>query len=357
MLPAYHRGVTTLRSAVLLFAGSTLVGLYFASQSMSNPTMVGRIDWRWALGVNLIYYWAWGLAVPVVIRAARAIPLEQGRLRTALLHHLLLSFIVTTVLIVVSEIALSPLREKPLLEVLPFSFAVNFHSSLPTYWLILAASTAYEYWRKYRDRETLAARLEARLSAARLDALRMQLNPHFLFNTLNSISSLMYDDREKADEMIARLGDFLRLTIDGESAPVNTLEREIEFARRYLEIEKIRFEERLVVEWDLDPETLPLPIPSFLLQPLIENAVHHGISTCEEGGVMRISAQRTADRLRITVANDRRGDAPSPHREGIGLRNTRERLSEMYGSHATLSASFAGQSACVTVDLPTGAKQ
>src|SRR5205085_10732305 len=126
--------------------------------------------------------------------------------------------------------------------------AINFQSCLPTYWLALFGYLAYDYYVKYRERELRAAQLSAQLSNAQLQALKMQLKPHFLFNTLNSISSLMYTDVEAADQMVARLSDFLRLTLDREPDQQITLGEELEFVRRYLEIEKIRFEDRLNVD-------------------------------------------------------------------------------------------------------------
>lgn len=198
-----------------------------------------------------------------------------------------------------------------------------------------------------------AARLSAHLSAARLEALRMQLKPHFLFNTLNSVSSLMYADVEKADAMITRLGDFLRLTIDGDMAPVTSVAREMEFARSYLEIEQIRFEERLTVIWNIGPETLPLKIPSFLLQPLIENAIHHGIAAREEGGTVRISSERRHDRLLLIVENDGSPSTSPERADGVGLRNTRLRIQESYVFAGKVRLTIADGSARVELELPT----
>src|SRR5439155_18642956 len=144
------------------------------------------------------------------------------------------------------------LRRGGIGERIAFAFGVNFHSSLPTYWLILFVYYAVDYYAKYRDRELRASQLQAQLSQASLQALKMQLNPHFLFNTLNSISSLMYTDVESADSMLARLSEFLRMTLDRDLANEIPLEQELEFIRRYLEIEKIRFEDRLQVRIDVD---------------------------------------------------------------------------------------------------------
>lgn len=335
-----------------LAAASTAVGLYFATQAMSNPVLKNEVDWAWALSVNLIYYWSWGLGFPLVVWLTRRFPLEQQFFARRLLLHAVFSAVVTVLLIIVSEAGLIPFRSSPYPVALEFGLRANFHSYLPTYWVILAGVTAYDYWIKYRDRELAATRLQARLSEARLDALRMQLDPHFLFNTLNSISSLMYSDVDRADEMISRLGDFLRLTLDADDRAMTTLDREVEFARRYLEIERVRFEERLHVVWKVDPETLALPVPSFLLQPLIENAVHHGISSEPAGGTITIATARRDGMLRVEVTNDRTAGDDAMTREGIGLRNTRERLNEIWGNRCSVDVVLEPRRARVSIDIP-----
>ena len=160
----------------------------------------------------------------------------------------------------------------------------------------------------------------------------MQLKPHFLFNTLNSISSLMYTDVEAADAMLARLSDFLRLTLDREPDQEVTLQEELEFVRRYLEIEKVRFDERLRVRVDVDPDVEAARVPTLALQPLVENAIHHGIASRPEGGSIVIRARRDRDALHISVADDGVGSRDEHPRERVGLANTRERLQRLYGS-------------------------
>ncbi|MEA2336973.1 MAG: two-component system, LytTR family, sensor kinase [Thermoanaerobaculia bacterium] len=187
---------------------------------------------------------------------------------------------------------------------------------------------------KYRDRELRGAQLAAELSRAQLQALKMQLKPHFLFNTLNSISSLMYSDVEMADTMLARLSDFLRLTLDRELDQEVTLSEELEFIRRYLEIEKIRFEDRLTVSVDVGADIGEARVPTLALQPLIENAIHHGIASRPEGGSIAIAARRDAGSLHISVTDDGVGCGSEERhpQERIGLANTRARLERLYGT-------------------------
>src|SRR5205823_9799095 len=165
----------------------------------------------------------------------------------------------------------------------------------------------------------------------------MQLKPHFLFNTLNSISALMYSDVEAADAMLARLSDFLRLMLDREMDQEVTLQEELEFVRRYLEIEKIRFDERLTIEVDVARDIQQARVPTLALQPLVENAIHHGIAPRPRGGSIAIRARRDDGRLHISVSDDGIGVRDEHPRERIGLANTRARLQRLYGDDQQLS--------------------
>ena len=242
------------RIALFVFLAGTLVGVYFAMQAYWNSAIVPPLSLVQALSINLTYYYLWALTIPVVILIARRYRFESGRWGLPLSVHLFASAVLTALQIVAGETILCFLgvRSMPtFMDELRFSFMANFQSSLPTYWLILFAYLAFDYYAKYRDRELRGAHLSAELSRAQLQALKMQLKPHFLFNTLNSISALMYSDVEAADAMLARLSDFLRLTLDREMDQEVMLQEELEFVRRYLEIEKIRFDERLTIEVDV----------------------------------------------------------------------------------------------------------
>jgi len=294
--------------------------------------------WRRALAVNMTYYYLWAAFSPIVLWAAKRYRMEGGAWRHNALVHVLVSCVLTVALILIAESLLTLVGPKirgtndPIL----YGLQRNFHSSLPTYWLILFVYYTFDYYAKYRDRELRAAQLAERLSQSQLQALKMQLNPHFLFNTLNSISSLMYTNLEAADAMITRLGDLLRSTLENEGAQEIPLRQELDFLERYLEIERIRFEERLIVKMDIDADTLDAQVPNLALQPLVENAIHHGIARLPQGGTIELSAHRENGMLRIGVRNDLPStrETKSP-REGIGLANTRARLEQLYGrSHS-----------------------
>jgi len=270
-----------------------------------------------------------------VVRMARRFRFESGRWAAALFAHIIASAVLTSAQILLGETIITLLGLRPMLDFwrkVDYSFVANFQSSLPTYWLILFAWLAFDYYVQYRDRELRGVQLAAELSRAQLQALKMQLKPHFLFNTLNSISSLMYSDVEAADAMLARLSEFLRLTLDRELDQEVTLQEELEFVRRYLEIEKIRFENRLTVSVDVANDIGDARVPTLALQPLIENAIHHGIASRPDGGSIAIRARRDDATLRISVADDGITPCGEHPRERIGLANTRARLEQLYGA-------------------------
>ena len=341
----------------IVFLAWTIVGFYFATQAYYNPAFIPRLPWSQAIAINLTYYYLWGLCTPVVILAGRRFRFDGGRWPSALAAHIIASVILTSLQIIIAEtflasVGLAASREGSLIDRIIYSFGVNFHSSLPTYWLILFIYYAFDYYAKYRDRELRALQLQAQLSEASLQALKMQLNPHFLFNTLNSISSLMYTDVESADSMLARLSEFLRMTLDRELANEIPLEQELKFIRSYLEIEKVRFEDRLQVKIDVDDLVARASVPSLALQPLVENAIHHGIAPRPAGGAIEIRARRDDGRLHLSVADDGVGAAGQP-RERIGLANTRARLEQLYGGdqHLTFAHTAPGGFR-VDIDIP-----
>jgi len=198
---------------------------------------------------------------------------------------------------------------------------------------IVLVAHAVSYYRRFRERELRAAQLEGQLAKAHLQTLKSQLQPHFLFNTMHSISSLMLTDVQAADRMMTRLGDLLRISLESAGTQITTLSRELEFVNCYLEIEKVRFAERLNVTLDIAPETLDASVPHLLLQPLVDNAVKHGISKLPAGGEIRITANAQDGELQLGIKDngpgfEKAGTFPA---SGLGLRITRERLESLYG--------------------------
>jgi len=222
-----------------------------------------------------------------------------------------------------------------------FSLAPHFYQTLWFYFLVilavaLAAVRAHFLYRRYQERKLNAAQLEMRLAEAQLQVLKMQLQPHFLFNTLHAISSLMHKDVEAADEMMTRLGELLRVALESNGVQEVTLQQELEFLQGYLEIEQIRLGDRLHVQQEIQPETYNARVPNLILQPLVENAIRHGIAQRITGGRIEIGAVCAQDMLKITVCDDGPG-LPAPLKEGVGLSNTRSRLQQIYGSRQQFS--------------------
>jgi len=228
-----------------------------------------------------------------------------------------------------------------------------FYTFIPMAWSVL-----YFGVKSYQDVQTereraLAAEGEAH--RARLQALRYQLNPHFLFNTLNAVSTLIVErENAAAERMVARLSDFLRLTLESDSDVEVPLADELDFARRYLEIEQIRFGDRLSVVEDVEPAALSARVPPLLLQPLVENAVQHGIMPREDGGTLRIEARRVGQHLLLRISDDGPGPpGPADAGSGVGLSNTRARLESLYGDEHRFALERADGGGCVArVEIP-----
>jgi LytS/YehU family sensor histidine kinase len=200
---------------------------------------------------------------------------------------------------------------------------------LPVCWAVVGVAHAFVFYRRAADRERQAAELASRLAVARLQALRMQLNPHFLFNTLNSIASLVHEDPRKADEMIGSLSELLRQTLGAADRQETTLREELTLLDRYLAIERVRFGDRLQIETRIDPQALDALVPILILQPLVENAIKHGIEGQLGPGIVRIAARRDGESLVLEVADNGPGlgqQEGRPLKEGVGLSNTRSRI-------------------------------
>ncbi|HET9697859.1 MAG TPA: histidine kinase [Terriglobales bacterium] len=217
---------------------------------------------------------------------------------------------------------------------------------------VVIVFNAWVYAQETQRRALNEERLAARLASAELQVLKMQLQPHFLFNTLNTIYNLAPQNSRKAQVMIARLSNLLRLSLDHVSSNMVPLQQELEFLESYLDIEKTRFEERLQIVQDIDPEALDAAVPNLLLQPLVENAIRHGINKKAAGGKIEIYAAKRGDRLRIMITDDGRPPQPSSSSSGIGMANTRARLTQLFGNDFSFELLAAGQGAQVLIDLP-----
>ena len=281
----------------------------------------------------------YGALTPIVFYLARRFPLERPRLASRLAIHLLAAWF-NCVLWASGGTVLRWIIFSEPGALTTKGFIGWFFTSLPfgvaVYFAVLGIEHAIFYFRQARERENQAARLSAQLAEARLGALRMQIKPHFLLNSLNAILVLVRDkDHGTATRVLEELGEILRQVLRTERPEQVTLKEETEFLRRYLAIEQVRFPDRLRVEFRVSPEVMRAAVPDFILQPLVENAVRHGIAERVEAGQITITAVRTGDDLVLTVEDDGPG-FPAEKPTGLGLANTRERLKVLYGERGTL---------------------
>jgi LytS/YehU family sensor histidine kinase len=232
-----------------------------------------------------------------------------------------------------------------------------FHLHVFTYFAILGAGLAFDYYHKYRERERQAAELRTQLANAQLQVLRAQLHPHFLFNTLNTISGLVRNNENKAAvSMLAGLSDLLRHALETSGRQEIALRDELEFIERYLAIQQMRFSDRLSVKTEIDPDTLEARVPNLILQPIVENAIRHGIAERASPGLLSLTARRNNGQLQIRIYNDGPRLADDWRMEtsaGIGLRNTRERLEQLYGAKHQIEVRNHGPGGVVaTLEIP-----
>lgn len=326
------------RKWVLLWAAWTLIALAFASQVNFTQARRGYIvTWKFALTTALADWYTFGVLSVPALWLARRFHFDEAGWRRGLAVHLVAGAVFAVVWVGLRVgVEMVRARERQpnfdFYEAFHWTLVRSFYFNLLVYWVIVGASHGIEYYRRYRERELRASELEKLLVEARLQALQAQLNPHFLFNTLNSISTLMHRDVAVADRMIVRLSELLRLALSSRGAQEVPLREELEFLRRYLEIEQIRFGPRLAVEIEAPPDTLELAVPHLLLQPLVENAIKHGIAPRKPGGRIEVRARRAGDRLHLSVTDNGAGNSTLTRGSGLGLANTRARLEHLYGA-------------------------
>ena len=314
---------------ILAIVGWTAIGLFFASQTyLTYSSSGGKAPIGFVLGVNLFQWYLWAAISPGIIWLGRTHPLDRRYWLRSLPVHAVAGVSVALIAWQLNNLfqqyALGVRRTTPLVYV--------FHQNLVTYALVVAATQGYLYYQRYRQVEIRSAQLSAQLAQAELHALRMQLHPHFLFNTLNAISTLVHKNPESADRMIARLSDLLRLSLENVGVQEVPLAQEIGFLERYLDIERTRFGDRLVVRLDIAPETLDASTPYLILQPLVENAIRHGVASRATAGQVTLRARRDDRMLVLEIRDDGPGmPAGGPPKRGVGLSSTRARLEALYG--------------------------
>ncbi len=304
------------RTILLVVAGWTLLALLFAAQLRIDASYSGRrITGGQALVLSLAGWYGWALLSPLVIWIAHRL----GTRKRAIAFHVLIAVVLTFL-----KVALTTeiLRRAGFSPTTMFSIA-NFPINLLTYAAIVAATHAVDTYRR-------GAEARASLTDARLDLLKAQLEPHFLFNTLHSIAELMHHDVEAADRMLTRLSELLRATLEAGGRQEVRLAEELALVERYLDIERIRLGERLKTRFDVQPGALDALVPIFVLQPIVENAVRHAVAPRSAGGTVVLRVRSANQELQMEVEDDGPGFAPAAA-ERVGLKNTRARLQHLYG--------------------------
>lgn len=321
--------------AVALFSSAQI---YVARAALGEPPPLGPL-----LLLEIPVWAFWALFTVPIVMLARRFPLGQNQARGSVATHAAAAILVAVIAVGFYTLWYQAFNPYPILSTSSVSawfwhfFRQQFIVGFMIYWATVGVYHAFTNYFLSRVRELEASQAKARLSEARLQALKMQIHPHFLFNTLNSISALIDEQPVEARRVLAQLGDLLRATLRSEASHVVSLKDEVALVRDYLGIEQIRFDDRLAVTTEIDPAAYRAAVPSFLLQPLVENAIRHGIGRRERGGRLWLSAKRINGRLVIHVQDDGDGfDGESGPGEGIGLSNIRNRLRELYGPEQSL---------------------
>jgi len=349
--------------AGMILLGWTLIGLFFGSQLYLLAALgFGMpMGWKRAMISGLADWYIWGALAPLVFWFSRRFRLGRGTWPARLLLHLACSVGLALVQLVLTT-SLAELiewisgRPFPFAAGLRFALAVKYHWNVVIYWAILGLSHALAYYRESRQQEVHAAQLQAQLAQARLQALTTQLHPHFLFNSLNGISELIYEDPESADRMLTHLSELLRMSLEAGTPDEVPLHQELQFVTRYLEIQKARFGERLTTLVNIDSGVRDAHVPHLILQPLVENAIRHGINQHAAPGRIEIHARARHDKLCLQVRDNGPGlpaGGAAAVKDNLGLSNTRQRLRQLYGASQSLALSSApGGGLLVTLELP-----
>jgi signal transduction histidine kinase len=351
------RPLTIFGVATALTFFSSFQAFYFVSTFTKEPA-----PWSLLFVLNLGYWYSWALLAPAILWLSRRFPLEKATWHVSLPAHVVGVFAVTTAHIAMAVAtrmltywAIGDTSGSWRLEAQRMFF-LNFDWEMMTYWAIVGLSHALAYQREAQLRALGASQLETRLVEAQLQALQRQLQPHFLFNTLNTISALMHRDVEAADAMIARLSDLLRISLHSVGVQEVSLKEELDFLAKYLEIEQTRFRDRLTVVFEVAPETLDALVPNLILQPLVENAIKHGIGPRSAPGRITIASRQVGDTVELTVQDNGVGMSAarlSDFNRGVGLSNTRSRLEHLYGAaHRFEFRQPAGGGLLVSIVVP-----
>lgn len=344
-----------LATSLVILGCWTFLALLFSPQTyILNLKSSPPLTWWQAIEANLALFYVWAALTPLVLWLGHKFPIERAYIWRNLAVHFVLAFLIAFIqlllLQMVNSFTLSWIESYdppvPFMALLVGLGATN----VMNYWGIIGVSQALTYFRRFKEREVSFAQ-------AQLQAIQTQLHPHFLFNTLNAISELVHENASRAEETITQLSELLRVCLQSNAAQEVTLKEELDFLHKYVEIQKTLLQERLQVEWKIENETLDALVPNLVLQPIIENAIRHGIASKVKGGKIKIVSRKREDELFLCVEDDGIGlsfPAENHIREGIGLKSVRTRLQHLYnGTHnLSLVKPESGQGLCVEMAIP-----
>jgi two-component system LytT family sensor kinase len=342
-----------------VFGVATLLGLFSTLQAY-RLTELNFYEPKLAqlLVLNLSLWYIPAALTPIIFAITRRYPISSPLPRLLAIHvsaALILSCVHAAGMTAVRAVLSGPPTAVGWMTAVQRLYLMNLDWALMTYTTIVGLTYSLGFYQEAQARALKESQLETRLAEARLQTLEAQLQPHFLFNTLHAISSLVHTNPDAADRMISRLSDLLRLTFDRSGAARVPLQEELEFLQKYLEIEQTRFQDRLTVRYAVDPETLDAEVPRLILQPLVENAVKHGVAPRAGEGLVEISSRRDGDALWLEVRDNGvglSGRARTQLRSGVGLANTRDRLECLYGNAQSLEFSEESEGLAVRIRLP-----
>jgi two-component system LytT family sensor kinase len=346
-----------LRRWVGIALGCTVAAVLFASVNYVLMDVLENVKPKPHL---LFVWWAtrfylWAALSPAVVGLLRRFPLQPIAAARVFVHFI--ASLVFSLIHMGLHMSLAVvLIGRTTLSGGPSSLVVQFVHSYPlgvlAYWVIIVIVNTTDHYERIGVEQLRSSKLQAQLAEARLRTLQMQLQPHFVFNALHSLSDLVTEEPKTAVRLIARLGDFLRLTLQNSTAQGVPLKRELDFLDAYLEIERVRFGDRLKVVFEIDPQSLDAEVPSLILQPLVENAIRHGVASHIGPGLVQLVTKRRGLTLLIEIRDNGPG-MPTNAREGLGLRNTHERLRQTYGLEYSLEVRNQGESGVVvSCELP-----
>ena len=343
---------------ILILWAWTVVALLFATQQILVEKVQGaHVNWVVEGTLVLADWYIWAACTPLVIVLAKRFPLMGPKFALHLVIHAITSLIMAPLTSVIEySVSVGILRflfhitgPDVFHFVSSFGVGVLFMSftGMLTYWLVVGLYQAVHFYQVALERQTIAAQLETQLSHAEVKNLKSQLHPHFLFNSLHTIGVLMQEDVDAAGHLLVSLGDLLRMALEQRENEI-TLRSELAFVGKYLEIEQTRFHDRLKVHMDVPPGLLDVYVPSLALQPLVENAIKHGISVDSGAGRLEIAAKVQDGRVWLSVRDDGPGPAP-PLRFGVGLGNVQSRLKQLYGDASSLELTGGNGRGCEAI--------